>query len=132
MRAAWWTVLLAVAFAPAALLESGAKPQRPELNLRAFPRAALSPAEIHFIAAIEGGNDLDDYHCPEVEWNWDDGSRSVRESDCDPDEPEANLERRYSARHVYAAEGDYRVSVTLRRAKRSFASASTNIVIRGQ
>ena len=132
MRAGGWIVLFVVAVMPAALLESGPKTQRPELSLRATPRAALTPAEIQFVAAIDGGNDLEDYHCPEIEWDWDDGSRSVHQSDCSPDEPDAAVERRFSARHTYGVEGDYRVSVTLRRASRSVASASTNIIIRGQ
>ena len=130
MRLGPWAVLALAALAPAGLSEGGDKPQRTELSLRAFPRAALPPAEIRFVAAIEGDKGLADYHCPEVEWDWDDGSRSVQQSDCAPDEPESTIERRFSSSHVYAAVGDYRVSITLRRAKRSLARATTSIMIR--
>jgi PKD repeat protein len=127
MRSPVLPLVLVLAVGPVAISESGTK--RPAFSLAATPRSAFPPIEIHFIAKIEGGTELEDYKCPEIEWDWNDGGRTVRQSDCSPDEPE--IETRYRASHVYAEPGTYLVSVTLRRMKRTIASASTNVDISG-
>ena len=60
------------------------KDKRPSLSLRAMPRFAFSPVNVLFVAELQGGDDIEDYYCPEVEWEWDDGGKSVKEADCPP------------------------------------------------
>jgi PKD repeat protein len=127
MRAWIVSALVSVVLVPASASESGGKPKRPELRLRAVPTTALAPAYVQFTVKIDGGSDLEDYHCPQIIWDWDDGTHSVEESDCSPYEPGTEIVRRFSARHAYRASGIYTVSVTLRRASRSVASARTAI-----
>lgn len=108
----------------------GIKLRKPRLDVRATPRVAFSPAYVVLTAELVGGDEVEDYYCPGLEWNWGDGARSVRESDCPPYEPGRELERRFSAEHGYRRAGDYEITVTLRRANRSVAVASARVNVR--
>ena len=50
-------------------------PKRPQLNLRATPRMAMSPVEVLVIGQLMGGSDLEELYCPGQEWDWGDGTR---------------------------------------------------------
>jgi hypothetical protein len=128
MRAA--AALLAAALAAAALAGAEEKPKKPSLDLRASPRFAFSPASIFFTAELKGGDDTEEYYCPEIEWNWDDGGKSVHEADCPPFEPGTTIERRFTATHDYRRAGSYTVVVTFRRAGRSFLQQKVKVTVR--
>src|SRR6186997_1292728 len=82
------------------------KPKKPHLELRASPRMAFSPVNVLLTAELIGGDDVEEYHCPELEWDWDDGGKSVHEGDCDPFEPgKTTIERRFTADHEYQKAG---------------------------
>jgi hypothetical protein len=83
------------------------------------------------VAELVGGEDLEEFYCAGLEWDWGDGNRSFQESDCDPYEPGMEVDRFFSARHVYAGPGQYRVQVSLRRAGQSVAAARTDVIIPG-
>lgn len=123
-------LVLAVALAvPAAAAES--KPKKPRLDLRAIPRMAFSPVNVFLTAELMGGEDVEDLYCPELEWDWDDGGKSVQESDCPPFEAGVTrLERRYTADHEYRKAGVYNVKVTMRRTSRPLAVANVKITVR--
>jgi len=123
------TVLIAI-LAPIGFAEGGLKASKPQLDLRASPRYSFSPVEVRVVAEIVGGDDLEDYHCPQVEWNWGDGARSVHEEDCSPYEPGAEIQRRFTASHVFRSGGAYSITVRLRRASRSIAQASATVDVR--
>lgn len=106
------------------------KLRNPRLDLRAAPRIAFSPAYVLFTAELVGGDEVEEYYCPGLEWNWGDGAKSVRESDCPPFEPGREFERRFSAEHGYRHAGDYEITITLRRANRSLAVASARVNVR--
>lgn len=107
-----------------------AKPRKPQLDLRATPRMAFSPATILLTAELVGGDDVEEYYCPEVEWNWDDGGKSVHEADCPPFEAGTKIERRYTAEHEYVRAGVYSISVSLRRAGRTLAKNTVRVTVR--
>lgn len=116
----------------ASLASAGSgRARRPELSLRATPRVALSPSGVVFMAELRGGHDIEDFHCPALEWDWDDGTRSAHEGDCEPFQPEVGIERRFSARHLYRGPGNYTPRLTLSRAGRSIAAATVTITVRG-
>jgi hypothetical protein len=121
------------AFIIAALAASGTtgeKPRKPRLDLRAAPRMAFSPANVLVTAELTGGDDVnDDYYCPEIEWNWDDGARSVREADCAPLETGATIERRYTANHAFRTPGSYNVKMTMRKGNRAIAMATATVTV---
>ena len=121
-------VVVAMA-APGAGGESG-KASRPRLDLRATPPTAFSPARVQAIGRLVGGEDLDEFYCPAVEWNWGDGTVSAQEGDCPPFDGETKMGRAFSAHHHYRQAGDYSVRLTLRRAGRPVAVAAASISIR--
>jgi len=79
-------VLLAAAALAAPLLADapkeaskpdGSKGKKPRLDLRSSPRMGFSPVHVLLTAEFIGGDDIEEYHCPEIEWEWDDGGKSV-------------------------------------------------------
>ena len=103
--------------------------KKPRLDLRASPRMALTPIDVLLVAELVGGDDVEDFYCPAVEWEWGDGGRSAHEADCPPFEPGMAMARRHSASHAYRQPGEYSVRVTLRRVGRPLAVASTVVTI---
>jgi hypothetical protein len=120
--------LALLALASALTAADGAK--KPRLDLRASPRVAFSPVRVLMTAELVGGDAVEDYHCPGVDWDWGDGTHSFHEADCPPFAPGMELERRFTASHAYVAAGDYHVRVSLRRASRSVAAAQTSVLVR--
>jgi hypothetical protein len=127
MRRAATAVLALAIVGP--VMAGDARPQKPRLNLRATPRVAFSPVNVFATAELVGGEVDEQFHCPAVEWDWDDGARSVRESDCEPYGPGVEIERRFTAEHSYRAAGVYNVRVTVRRASRALAAATATISV---
>ena len=121
---------LAVATA-SGTLGAEAKPKKPRLELRANPRMAFSPVNVFLTAELTGGDEVEDYYCPELEWEWDDGGKSTQESDCAPWEAgKTKVERRFTAEHEFRRAGVYNVKVTMRRAGRSIAASTVRVTVR--
>ena len=118
-----------LAFVIAAAAPAVAGPKKPRLDLRVTPRTAFSPTQVFVIAQLVGGEEVEDFYCPGLEWDWDDGGRSTHEADCAPFQPGMELERRFTARHAYGAPGEYNIRLTMRRANRSLAVASARIIV---
>jgi hypothetical protein len=91
---------------------------------------AFSPVNVFFTAEFMGGDDLEEYHCPEIEWDWDDEGKSVQESDCDPWTEGTKIERRFSNDHDYRKAGTYNVKATFRRSGRTLAQATVRVTVR--
>jgi hypothetical protein len=107
------------------------KPKKPRLDLRASPRFAFSPVNIFLTAELQGGEDVEAFYCPELEWDWDDGGKSVHEADCAPFEPGVSkIERRFTADHEYRNAGVYTVKVTMRRNNNQIAVANVRVTVR--
>jgi hypothetical protein len=126
----WLTFVVAVTIA-APLLADGPKVRKPRLDLRASPRMGFSPVHVLLTAELTGGDDVEEFHCPEVEWDWDDGGKSVQESDCMPFEAgTTHIQRRFTAEHDYRRAGVYRVKATMRKTSRTLAAASVTVTVR--
>jgi len=125
---------LAVSFAlvfVAAGMAGEEKLKKPHLELRASPRFAFSPVNVFLTAELVGGDEVEEYHCPELEWDWDDGGKSMHEADCAPFNPgKTILERRFTADHEYRKAGVYQIKATMRRANRTLATASVKVTVR--
>ncbi len=124
----WWATVIAVALAASAAAGE-ARARKPRLKIRATHSLALTPVWVLAVAELVGGEDIEDFYCVGLEWDWGDGTRSYRESDCDPFEAGMEIARFFSARHVYAGPGEYRVRVSLIRADRRVAAARTSVRI---
>jgi hypothetical protein len=121
--------LIVLALAAPAIAGGGRGAKKPRLDLRASPRMALMPVDVLVVAELVGGDEIEDFYCPAVEWDWGDGGRSAHEADCPPFEPGMAMARRHSASHAYRQPGEYSVRVTLRRVGRPLAVASTVVTI---
>ncbi|HEY2941269.1 MAG TPA: hypothetical protein VGN09_02435 [Vicinamibacteria bacterium] len=119
-----------VAAAPAPAGER-AKARKPRLDLRATPRFSFTPSTVLVTAELNGGDDDEEFYCPAVVWDWDDGGRSANEADCPPFQPGTPLERRFTAVHDYHRPGVYNVRVHMLRARRALAMASATVTVRG-
>ena len=116
---------------PAAAAEKEPKAKKPRLELKATPRFAFSPAFVMFSAELTGGDDVEEMHCPELEWEWDDGGKSVAESDCAPFEAgKTQIERRFTAEHEFKTAGTYSVKLTMRKADRRLAESTVRVTVR--
>ncbi len=104
--------------------------KRPAMELRSSPRFAFSPANVLFTAELKGGDDVEELYCPEVEWEWGDGGKSVKEGDCDPWTEGAKIERRFTANHTFQFAGVYRVKATLRKTGKQLLSQTMTLTIR--
>jgi hypothetical protein len=114
------------------------KAKKPSLELKHRPLFPQSPAEMTFTAELKGGDDVEDFYCPAVEWQWGDdtrmgggeGTKSVEESDCEPWEPGMTIERRFEKEHRFSVWGNYRVQVTLRKGSRVIARQSKTVNVK--
>jgi PKD repeat protein len=123
--------LIVAALAVPATPADAPKPKKPKLDLRATPRMAFSPVNVLLTAELTGGDDVEEYYCPELEWDWDDGGKSVHEADCPEYEAGVSkIERRFTAEHEYGKAGLYNVKLTMRRANRTLAQTTIKITVR--
>jgi hypothetical protein len=132
MRASHWSalslLLLGVNVAP--LEAASTKPKKPKLEIRLAPAMASAPVEVTVFIDLRGGDDLEEFYCPEIDVDWDDGSKSVQESDCAPFEPGSVVTRHFSISHPYRQGGLYKVRVRLRRAGKTIVSDEQTASIR--
>jgi hypothetical protein len=106
------------------------KPNRPRLEVRAIPMMGMAPVEVLVMIDLKGGDELEDFYCPEIEVLWDDGGKSSQESDCPPFEPGTQITRHFSVGHEYQRGGEFEVRVRLKRADRVVSSAHVRVSIR--
>jgi hypothetical protein len=119
---------------PAAPREADAKraekAKKPALSVRPAPRFGFSPMSVFFTADLQGGDESEEWYCPEIEWEWDDGGKSVKEADCPPWEQGATVERRFTSEHVFRSAGRYNVRVRLLRNGKAFLAQNVEVTVR--
>ena len=112
---------LALLFALSPLLE-----EEPRLVLEA-PRVQLLRPDlaaqgygkrVEVTAKLEGEpGDPKAYYCLDEVWDWDDGTESVYETDCDPYVEGTEIRREFRDSHYYRP-GDYEISLRLTRGEK--------------
>jgi len=129
VRAVAVPMLLALLAGPSAGADN--KGKKPTLALRGTPRFSFSPVSVLFTAELTGGDDLEDFYCPELTWEWDDGGKSIKESDCPPyEDGVTHIERRFSQEHGFVRAGVYAVKVTMRRSNHLIARQTVSVNVR--
>jgi hypothetical protein len=104
--------------------------KKPSLNMRATPVSGFAPLKVSATVTLQGGpDDYQEFYCPSVEWDWDDGTKSEEKIDCDPYEAgKSEIRRNYRATHTYQFGGnDFRVQFRLKQKNKTVASTSTTI-----
>jgi len=109
---------------------ASAKPKKPTLGVRVSPRLAFSPVNVLAIAELTGGEDSEAFYCLAIEWDWDDGSKSLQDSDCEPFEPGMKIDRRFSSEHYYSRAGSYNIKAALKTQDKVVASNSYRLLVR--
>ena len=92
----------------------------------------MAPSKVTLRAELVGGaNDYEDFYCPTIEWDWDDGTMSESTSDCEPYEAgKSEIKRRFTIEHVFRA-GYYHVAFRLKRRDKAVAAATTTVQVQG-
>jgi hypothetical protein len=108
------------------------KVKRPSLSLKVNPAITFAPARIVVTAELRGGGPNDpELYCPEVEWDWGDGTRSEATENCDPFEPgKSEVKRRWTVEHSYDTSGSYRIVLRLKRGDKTIVSGNTTLQVR--
>ncbi len=103
------------------------------LTVKASPVMSFAPSKIRFVGELKGGrNDNEELYCPEVEWDWNDGTTSESSADCEPYERgKSQIPRRFTIEHEYKVPGEYRVVLRLKKKSRTIISASAHVEVNG-
>lgn len=83
------------------------------------------------LTVSDGGSE--DYYCPTVVWEWEDGTRSIEQSDCAPfrEAAPADHSRTWRRTRPYQRPGSYRIRVHLCQAQRRIRTADAVAVVNG-
>jgi hypothetical protein len=126
-----FAAFLVVSLAAPASRGGEPKLKKPALEMRVSPRMAFSPVTVLLVAELKGGDDSEQYYCPEIEWDWDDGGKSVHEADCPPYESgTTTMDRRFSQEHYYGRAGIYNVKASFKKSGNTFLSNTVRITVR--
>ena len=122
----------ALALAAATVSGAGDEKKKPSLNIRATPVSGFAPLKVSVSVTLQGGaNDYQEYYCPAIEWDWDDGTKSQEKIDCDPYEAgKSEIRRRFTAEHTYRQAGSYKVYFRLKQKSKTVGAGSANVRIR--
>jgi hypothetical protein len=113
-----------------AILPGAAAGGPTSVSLRALPRVAEAPARVLFTAELSGGEDSEELYCPDLEWTWGDGTRSVQQGSCAPYKAgETAVQREYTTEHEYRKPGRPRVVLVMRKGRRTLGRADVNVII---
>jgi hypothetical protein len=106
--------------------------KRPKITLKAQPIISMAPSKVTLRAELIGGaNDYEEFYCPTIEWDWDDGTMSESTSDCEPYQAgKSEIKRRFTVEHVFRA-GYYHVAFRLKRRDKAVAAATTTVQVQG-
>jgi PKD domain len=106
--------------------------KKPSVALRVAPPIAFSPARVVITAELRGGAvDDPDLYCPEVEWDWGDGTKSEATENCEPFEAgKSTIKRRWTTTHTFQTQGMYRVQLRLKRGPRTIASGNNTVQVK--
>lgn len=113
--------------------KSKSESRRPSVNVKATPGTGIVPVRITVVAELKGGDDdFEEYYCPTITWNWDDGTVSESTNDCNPYQAgKSQIRRRHTVSHTYQRAGTYRISFRLKRQEKVVGSATTVVRLLG-
>jgi hypothetical protein len=106
--------------------------EKPSLSLRVTPPVGFTPLRVRVVVDVrDGSDDYADFYCPQIEWDWGDGTISESSSDCDPYEAgKSEIRRRHSADHIYRQAGQFRIVFKLKQRTRQIAAVNGRIQVR--
>lgn len=105
--------------------------KKPSLSLRVTPPVGFTPLRVRLVVDVRGGDDdYEDFYCPTIEWDWDDGTVSESGVDCDPYVAgQSQIRRQFSTEHIFRQGGRYQVSFRLKQKDRVVGMARAGIQV---
>jgi len=106
--------------------------KKPSVSIRVAPAIAFSPARVVITAELRGGAlDDADLYCPEIEWDWGDGTKSEATENCEPfEEGKSTVKRRWTTTHTFETQGMYRVQLRLKRGPKTIVSGNNTVQVK--
>jgi hypothetical protein len=107
-------------------------PRKPVMAVRVAPAISFSPARVVITAELRGG-ELEDseLYCPELEWDWGDGTKSEATENCEPfEQGKSTVKRRWTTTHTYQTQGMYRVQLRLKRGNKTIVSGNNSVQVK--
>jgi hypothetical protein len=109
------------------------EPKRPQISMKATPASGMVPVRVVGMVELKGGDDdFEEYYCPTIEWNWDDGTVSESSNDCEPYERgKSVIKRKYTVTHPYRQGGRYRITFKLKQKSKVVGGANAVVQLLG-
>jgi hypothetical protein len=127
-----YCVAAAVAVGAAGGQNDEKETKKPSLTVRVAPPIVFSPARVVVTAELKGGA-LDDplLYCPQMEWDWGDGTKSEATENCEPyEEGKSTVKRRWTTSHTYDMAGQYRVQLRLKRGSKTIVAGNNMVQVK--
>ena len=107
-------------------------PRKPAISIRVAPPISFSPARVVITAELRGGEMEDgELYCPEIEWDWGDGTKSEATENCEPfEQGKSTVKRRWTTTHTYETQGMYRVQLRLKRGNKTIVSGNNSVQVK--
>jgi hypothetical protein len=106
--------------------------KKPSLALRVTPPVGFSPLKVRVVVDVrDGDDDYADFYCPDLEWDWADGTVSESGEDCSPYERgKSTIRRRFTAEHIFQQSGSYQIYFRLKQNDRVVGTAHGTVQVR--
>jgi len=100
--------------------------------VRVSPPISFSPARVVVTAELRGGGPDDaELYCPEIEWDWGDGTKSEATENCEPyEEGKSTVKRRWTTSHTFETQGMYRVQLRLKRGNKTIIAGNNTVQVK--
>jgi hypothetical protein len=120
------------------LLGAGKPAAKPQVELKATPMMAMipiggSPAIVRFQLIVKDNGD-EGFYCPRVEWEWENGTQSVEESDCPPFDKATPTDHQASFRrsHEFWEPGKHLIQARLYKSDKLIRKVEISVEVRGE
>lgn len=131
--------LLWVMTSLALLLLMASEPAKPKVELKVNPQFAMlgigprAFATVHFRLSVKDAG-VEDYYCPRIEWEWDDGTKGTEESDCPPfaTAQKEDHERSWNKSRQFWEPGNHVVKVRMYKGDRLIRTIDAKVEVSGE
>lgn len=112
---------------------------KPQVDLKPSPSMAMlgigprSSVTVRFRLSVkDAGNE--DYYCPRLEWEWEDGTRATEESDCPAFDQaqKQDHEKSWTKSHQFWEPGNHTVKVRLYKGDRLIRTLDAKVEVSGE
>jgi hypothetical protein len=123
----------------ALVLFLASEPAKPKVELKVNPAFAMlgvgprASATVRFRLSVKDGGD-ENYYCPRIEWEWEDGTKGTEESDCPAFElaQKEDHERTWNKSHQFWEPGNHVVKVRMYKGDRLIRTLDAKVEVSGE